>query len=403
MNPISDIVVAGSSTVDARLNPQSIVFLPGEIDFTAHGIRRIFQYDGPPLAGEGKATARRSLDHFQHVKGASVHAGGGLIHTARELSRAARGSFRIVAVDSTRGHRAVHTELFAHGVGYAPLGADAPQINLELRYRRPDTGRAARAILRSPRNSADASPGEGQSWTGPMDALLINSCKNSGLVRALSDLALERKAPQFSVLTPALSARDRLRQLARNQLSQANWAELQDLARRLGISCTEGDEDTVRLADAAELIQHLAKETPLNDFILTLGPRGALTRSRASREMLHIGLAARHPAKARLDRHPELVNGRGDRFFARAVFSWLTLAAGADRVGRAAKDATLAILNEAGASSASISSSCLEVASIAPRGSSRKAMVSTKRPGGCHGSPRDSSPSLVSPAAEEAR
>ncbi|MBP7950643.1 MAG: hypothetical protein KA004_13415 [Verrucomicrobiales bacterium] len=338
------IIAVSSSVTDIVLRPSQVSIVHPRVDFTLpSGVRWLMPYDGPPLASEGKRTVQHDLSHFRNTPGAQLRPGSGGVNSVL-FARGLEPQATFVLVDSSAPGREVASAMKSAGVVWHPLGTGPVAANLILEWKPSPPASPARICLRGPRTAESAAPVLQNSvrprifdWPRekPM-TLWLNSCRDSALVRMLSDEAAARGLPQYSVLTPALPLRERLSlQLERDVLSMANWEETQELARGLGLPTPDEPEDQVDLADAAETVRRIMAEGGRGDVITTFGPRGLMASGRSHAAVWWIHL---HDQKLieRLVACSGKVTGMGDRCFAATALAHFQAPPGPGRVVRAA-------------------------------------------------------------------
>jgi hypothetical protein len=317
--PGAIVGVVASSAVDGlvtggqvHLGPQSVGFSSGP---SVHEISCV----GRPCWG-GKCATDEDLSRFAGAPGVQAVPGGSLVNTSLALARALQGQppLKVRAIDTAATAPLASRALADAGIELLPLSLNPAPFNLVFSS---PQGHGQRLILKSAPGACAALNGQleriEEFFEGPLKALLTNSAKSSEVVKRAKSVARRAHAKQYSVLTTALPAHDRIHlQLATDDATMANLLEFAEVAEALGVPCP-AEEETASLVDVANAMVEVADMVGCRDLVVSLGRRGALGLDATTGLLCRVSLtpwAEREVADV-LCRQPERVNGSGDRFF----------------------------------------------------------------------------------------
>jgi hypothetical protein len=147
--------------------------------------------------------------------------------------------------------------------------------------------------------------------------VLINSPRSPAVAQFVNAAAGAAGARCYAMLTPSLPVGERLRLLTVVDGAGCDLREFAHLADALGVACPT-EENAASLDEVAEAMAEVAALAGRGALVVTLGRRGAIGWDPATRRVYRVSLTPRaaEAVAFELMRHPERVNGSGDRFFA---------------------------------------------------------------------------------------
>lgn len=319
------ILILGESVTDVVVHSESLNYDRASVRAVIDGQAIELPYEGEPIfPGEKRYLPDGA---FPSLPLATKSPGGGVFYTTRQLARLLAQNGRdctSVAVDIGEPSGEMSDHLGQCGARVFPLGLHPNLQNVVV------TDQNDRVILKSkPRIASEDDvfqSGTREILGRLLDRarlLVINSPKSAAVTRAAVELAEKRGVPIFSVLTPSLSAADRLNTLIpSSRLCVSNLAEFAELASAAGIDCPR-EEQTADLVEVGRAIENFAADWPIRAMVVTLGERGCLVWNR-DEENVHLvePLAeVKQKVTERLSLCGELKVGCGDGFVACLAFA----------------------------------------------------------------------------------